>query len=204
MTTYGTIPSETQTSSNDSNLKYVSLAKERIKGGLSTRRPWKEMIQPLPHAHNLPTTFKQCFQRIITNLTFFRMNYAIVVLFILFLSLLWHPVSLIVFIVMMFAWLFLYFLRDDPLVVSGSVIDDRTVMMALSLVTVVALFLTNAKVNIIVALAVGLVVVVVHGALRETDDDDPFFANEEGRESAGGDDAKMPLKNAASSSFTLS
>lgn len=104
----------------------------------------------------------------------------------------------------MFAWLFLYFLRDDPLVVSGSVVDDRMVMMSLSLVTVVALFLTNAKVNIIVALAVGLVVVVVHGALREIDDDDQFFADEEGRGSAGGDDAKMPLKNAASSSFTLS
>jgi hypothetical protein len=199
MTTYGTIPSEAPTSSK---LQYVSLAKERIKGGLATRRPWKEMIQP--HALNLPTTFNQCFQRIKTNLAFFRMNYTIVVLFILFLSLLWHPVSLIVFIIMMFAWLFLYFLRDDPLMVSGSAVDDRMVMMVLSLVTVVALFLTNAKVNIIVALPIGVVVVVVHGGLRETDDDDQLFVDEEGLGSAGGDDAKMPLKNAASSSYTLS
>ncbi|KAE7998564.1 hypothetical protein FH972_003098 [Carpinus fangiana] len=201
MTTYGTIPSEPPTSSN---LQYVSLAKERIKGGLATRRPWQEMIQP--HALNLPTTFSQCFQRIKTNIALFRMNYAIVVLFILFLSLLWHPISLIVFIIMMFAWLFLYFLRDDPLMVSGSMIDDRTVMAVLSVVTVIALFLTNAKSNIIVALAIGVVVLVVHGALRKTDDDDDdqFFVDEEGLRSAGGENAKMPLKNAASSSYSLS
>lgn len=88
--------------------------------------------------------------------------------------------------------------------VSGSAVDDRMVMMVLSLVTVVALFLTNAKVNIIVALPIGVVVVVVHGGLRETDDDDQLFVDEEGLGSAGGDDAKMPLKNAASSSYTLS
>lgn len=91
--------------------------------------------------------------------------------------------------------------------VSGTMIDDRTVMVALSVVTVIALFLTNAKTNIIVALAIGVVAVVVHGALRQTDDDDDdnqFFVDEEGLKLAGGDNAKMPLKNAASSSYSLS
>ena len=91
--------------------------------------------------------------------------------------------------------------------VSGSMIDDRTVMAVLAVVTVIALFLTNAKSNIIVALAIGVVVLVVHGALRETDDDDDddqFFVDEEGLRSAGGENAKMPLKNAASSSYSLS
>jgi hypothetical protein len=76
------------------------------------------------------------------------------------------------------------------------------------LCAVVAIFLTNAKSNIIVALAIGVVVLVVHGALRETDDDNQFFVDEEGLRSAGGENAKMPpkmpLKNAASSSYSLS
>ncbi|XP_050262453.1 PRA1 family protein F2 [Quercus robur] len=199
MTTYGTIPAATPSSS--SNLQFVSLANERINSGLGMPRPWKEMIklQDL----SFPTSVSQLIQRIKINVAVFRMNYAIIILFILFLSLLWHPVSMIVFIVMMVAWLFLYFLRDEPLVVMGYDIDDRMVMLALLPITVLSLFLTNAKKNIIVALAIGLVVVLVHGALKETDDL-VIVDGDEGIVSGGNGDMKMPLKNPASSSFSLS
>lgn len=198
MTTYGTIPAATPSSSN---LQFVSLAKERINSGLGMPRPWKEMIklQDL----SFPTSVSQLIQRIKINVAVFRMNYAIIILFILFLSLLWHPVSMIVFIVMTVAWLFLYFLRDEPLVVMGYDIDDRMVMLALLPITVLSLFLTNAKKNIIVALAIGLVVVMVHGALKETDDL-VIVDGDEGIVSGGNRDMKMPLKNPASSSFSLS
>ncbi|PIN05334.1 hypothetical protein CDL12_22125 [Handroanthus impetiginosus] len=86
-----------------------------------------------------------------TNLGYFRMNYAIVVLLILFLSLLWHPISLIVFITMMAAWLFLYFLRDEPLVIFAWLITDRVLL-------------------------VGVVMVLIHAVVRKTDD---LFANKE-------------------------
>ena len=196
MTTYGTIPVATPTSSG---IEFVSLAGVRINSGLGTPRPWKEMIklQDL----SFPTSFFQIIQRIKINVAFFRMNYTIIILFILLLSLLGHPISLIVFIIMMVAWLFLYFLSDEPLIIFGFVINDRVVMMVLLLITATTLFLTNAKKNIIVALGIGLVVVMVHGGLRETDDS--FFVDGEGLGSGGGD-VKMPLKNPASSSFTLS
>ena len=200
MTTYGTIPAATPSSSS-SNLQFVSLAKERINSGLGMPRPWKEMIklQDL----SFPTSVSQLIQRIKINVAVFRMNYAIIILFILFLSLLWHPVSMIVFIVMMVAWLFLYFLRDGPLVVMGYDIDDRMVMLTLLPITVFSLFITNAKKNIIVALAIGLVVVMVHGALKETDNL-VLVDGDEGIVSGGKGDMKMPLKNPASSSFSLS
>ncbi|KAI3814930.1 hypothetical protein L1987_14579 [Smallanthus sonchifolius] len=165
MTTYGTIPTS---SSGGTNLEYLSRAKERIKTGLGTRRPWKEMFNL--GSINFPHNVSEAFPRIKTNTGYFRMNYAIIILFILFLSLLWLPISLIVFVVLMAAWLFLYFLRDEPLLIFHRVIDDGVVLTVLSIVTIVLLLLTDAMVNILLSILVGAVAVVVHGVLRKTDD----------------------------------
>lgn len=170
MTNYGTIP----TSSPSTNLEYISRAKERIKAGLGTRRPWKVMFNF--HALGFPPSVAEAIGRLKTNAAYFRMNYAIVVLVILFLSLLWHPISLIVFVVMVVVWLFLYFLRDEPLVLLNRIIDDRVVLIVLAVLTIVFLLLTHATFNILMALLVGAVVVVVHAAIRKTDD---LFLDEE-------------------------
>ncbi|GLT58334.1 hypothetical protein SLA2020_312340 [Shorea laevis] len=174
MTSYGTIPTSSSQSGPSTHLEYLSRAKERIKEGLGTRRPWKLMFSL--HSINLPGNFPDAVTRIKTNLAYFRMNYAIIVLIILFLSLLWHPISLIVFVVMMAAWLFLYFLRDEPLVVFNRTIDDRVVLIVLSILTIVFLFLTHATWNIVGSLLIGAAVVLVHAVFRRTDD---LFLDEE-------------------------
>lgn len=119
---------------------------------------------------DLPHGVSDAFSRIKTNIGYFRMNYAILVLVILFLSLLWHPVSLIVFVVMMAAWLFLYFLRDEPLVIFHRTIDDGVVLVVLSVATILLLLLTGATMNIISSILVGLAVVVIHAVFRSTHD----------------------------------
>ncbi|XVE70592.1 hypothetical protein DITRI_Ditri10aG0083800 [Diplodiscus trichospermus] len=201
MTTYGTIPAELPPSSN-----FIFRAREQIRSGLGTRRQWKEMVKI--QAISFPSNLNHSIERIKINAAFFRMNYVIVVLFLLFITLLWHPVSLIVFIIMMVAWLFLYFLRDDPVSIDGFVIDDHIVMTGLLLVTIAVLFLTDVTDNIIVGLSVALVFVLVHGIFRSTDD--LFFGDDEeahrlsvlrGPAEAA---APLPLKNAASSSYSMS
>ncbi|XVF49022.1 hypothetical protein PTKIN_Ptkin03bG0235600 [Pterospermum kingtungense] len=201
MTTYGTIPAELSPSSN-----FVFHAREQIRSGLATRRQWKEMFKI--QVASLPSDVNDSIRRIRTNAAFFRMNYVIIILFLLFLTLLWHPLSLIVFIIMMSAWLFLYFLRDDPVSIEGFVIDDRIVMTGLLLVTLALLSLTDVTNNIIVGLSVGLVVVLVHGIFRSTED--LFLGDEEEANRSAvlmrptQESEPLPLKNAASSSFSLS
>lgn len=175
MTTYGTIPTS---SGGGANLEYLSRAKERIKLGLGTRQPWKQMFDH--RLIKLPASVGDAIARIRTNLVYFRVNYVIVVLFILFLSLLWHPISLIVFVVLMAAWLFLYFLRDEPLVILHRTINDRVVLTVLSAVTLILLMFTGATLEILVSILVGVAVVVIHAALRKTDD---LFLDEEAAES---------------------
>lgn len=164
MTTYGTIPTASGESSPQG---FTSGAKARRRSALAICRPWRELVYA--HYFSLPSTIGAALLRIRSNAAYFAKNYIIVLLVIVFLSLLWHPVSLIVFILTMAFWLYLYFLRDEPVVVLGRTIDDRVLLAALSLVTLVLLLLTGAAGNILISLSVGVVVVSVHAAFRRDD-----------------------------------
>ncbi|TYK10102.1 PRA1 family protein C [Cucumis melo var. makuwa] len=199
MGTYGTIPTEPLPSSN---LHYTSRARERIASALGKRRPWMEMIQP--QDLSFPSSFLQLINRIENNAEYFWTNYIFIILFILFLSLLWQPISLVVFIISFLAWLYLYFLHDEPWVVRGSIVDDQLVMVVLMLITIALLLITDATKNIIISMFVGVLVVFVHGALKGSED--ALSLDEEGLSECGGGRGviKMPLKHAASSSFSRS
>ncbi|KAJ4789120.1 PRA1 family protein [Rhynchospora pubera] len=168
MTTYGTIPTS-QPATSSSPLDYISRAKNIGRSALATRRPWRELGDF--HAFSFPPrSLGPLFGRIKSNLSYFSMNYAIIVLLIVFLSLLWQPISLIVFLVCMVGWLFLYFLRDESLVLFGRTIGEGVVLAVLSIVTLVLLLLTHATLNILISLLVGILVVLVHAAIRDSEE----------------------------------
>lgn len=79
------------------------------------------------------------------------------------------------------------------------VIDDGTVLLVLSGATIGFLLLTDVTVNIVVGVAVGVMVVLLHGAVRRTDD---LFLDEEG--GGGRGDARVVLRETASDAFSPS
>ncbi|KAL3625374.1 hypothetical protein CASFOL_030828 [Castilleja foliolosa] len=189
-TTYGTIP----TAAPPLHPPLLSNSGQRIRSGVGTRQPWKELISS---SFSLPESFNAAIHRIRTNASYFHVNYAIIVLFMLFVSLLWHPLSLILFIVSMAAWLFLYFLRDRPVVICGYGVEERLILVVLSILTV-ALLLTTHAVVFVAGLAVGMVAVMAHAAFRGTSD--LVYDDVE----AGCGERVVGLKETASDSFSAS
>ncbi|KAL6864903.1 hypothetical protein ACP4OV_016054 [Aristida adscensionis] len=174
MSKYGTIPTSTSSSapegssSSSSPLGFISRAKARGASALATRRPWRELADP--RALAVPRGLAAAYRRARANAAHFAANYALLVLAVVFLSLLWHPISLLVFLACMVAWLVLFFLRDEPLAVRGRVVGEGVVIALLSTLTLVLLLLTGATANIVVSLLVGLLLVLVHAVLHRAAD----------------------------------
>ncbi|KAL6192163.1 hypothetical protein ACLB2K_038550 [Fragaria x ananassa] len=146
----------------------VTRFKEAGQSAMAAHRPWSEFSDL--SALSLPRNLSDATTRLFQNSTHFRSNYAMLVLVVLFLSLLYHPVSLIVFLLVFAAWVFFYFSRDDDVSVFGFFVGDRVVMAVLGVVTVVALVLTHVWLNVVVSGVVGAVVVCVHAVFRGTED----------------------------------
>ncbi|KAK7823784.1 PRA1 family protein F2-like [Quercus suber] len=86
---YNTLPSTSTTTTNTVAMRSI----------FATCRPWCKLVQPFS-SFTCPYTLGEATACIKRNLD---------------LSLLWHLISMIVFLAIFIAWSFLYFLRDRPL-----------------------------------------------------------------------------------------
>lgn len=173
---YGTLPTSTsathypQTSARKPPLPRLPPppVQSRATTHMATVRPWRELLDL--RSFSLPYSYSEAMSRVRRNINYFRMNYALVMLFILFCSLIYHPLSMITFLAVFVAWFFLCFFRDQPVVIFGRFVDDRILMVSLSLVTIIALVFTHVGVNVLVALVIGVVILGIHAAFRGIED----------------------------------
>lgn len=82
---------------------------------------------------------------------------------------LWQPVHLAVFVVLIIAWLYVYSRDNEPLVIFGSVIDDSALVLTLLVLTLCIILLTNVTGGILLGVLAGLPIVLVHGMCRNTE-----------------------------------
>ncbi|KAJ3676461.1 hypothetical protein LUZ60_003873 [Juncus effusus] len=166
-----------------------SLFLTRLTGSLrrtyTFARPWPELVDPsafTPRPDSLPAAIL----RLRRNLSYFKLNYSLLLLLSLTLSLLSHPFSLILLLSLLGAWAFLYLFRaadSPPVVILGRQFSDRETLLILSGLSFFLVFFTSLGSLIIYSLTVGSVIVCVHGALRVPED--LFLDEQEGVASGG-------------------
>lgn len=152
----------------------VSGVKEHGKALISTQRPWGQLLDP--GALAFPANSALAAARFHRNVAYFRSNYVLAVLVVLAVSLLWHPGALAALVALAAAWIFLFFARDQPILLFGRSVEEGTVLGVLCVVTVVALIFSSVGSTVFGAVAVGAAVVCLHAVLRGTDD---LFLDEE-------------------------
>ncbi|XP_047307002.1 PRA1 family protein F2-like [Impatiens glandulifera] len=158
MKNYGTTPKTSSPAPAVSNQRWNELV---------DRRPWKEIFDY--NSIDFPRNLNDAIERIKTNIAYFRKNYAVIVFMVVFLSLLSHPFTVIVFMILVAAWNVLYFVREEPLVVLNRTIEDWCVLLFLGTLTILMLFLSDATVNILISLAIGLMLVLIHAAIMNNE-----------------------------------
>ncbi|GJY41437.1 PRA1 family protein B3-like protein [Tanacetum coccineum] len=172
MATQPSIPTTTQPNpiATTALRSFFTRLTSSLRQSFSNHRPWSELIDRTSIAR--PESFSDATSRIRKNFSYFRINYATILAIIIAISLLTHPVSLLVIIVLLASWIFLYLFRpaDHPVIIMGRTFSSRETLVLLVFLTVVVVFLTNVGSLMISALLVGLGVLCVHGAFKVPED----------------------------------
>ncbi|XP_028790335.1 PRA1 family protein F2-like [Neltuma alba] len=157
-----------------SDLSFVSPATHASRPLYVTPRPWSQLLGF--SAFSRPRTKTDAMLRVRRNFSYFKYNYVLVSLVIIFIILFWHPIAMIVYMIVFIAWYSLYFGRDSPPVLFDQTLDDGTVLCGLGLITVLVLVLAGVWLNLFVSSIVAIVLVGLHAVFRVTDD---LFLDEE-------------------------
>ncbi|XP_027062098.1 PRA1 family protein G2 [Coffea arabica] len=157
--TYTTIPI--------SGADVITRSIQNLTASFSRCRPWPDFLAT--SAIDLPSSLSAASLRLRKNVRYFSTNYAVVASTCAAVSLIGSPVALTVVGFGFALWLVLFFFREDPMVIMGRHISDRAVIVALVLCSAAIIWFTGALTSLLMGVSVGVVVVAIHGLLRNTE-----------------------------------
>lgn len=142
---------------------------ESVKHALAQQRPWHELVDRNSFAK--PESLAEASNRIKKNLSYFRVNYGIVLVAMVAISILWSPFSILCLALLGGMWFYVFMVRVEPLVIYGRVLSEREKFIALVAVTILIMFgLTKTGAVLLSGIIIGSAAVAAHGAFRVPDD----------------------------------
>lgn len=157
----------------------IGKGQEAFNLALAQKRPWSEVVDRSQLAK--PESFSDAITRARKNWFYFRINYSLVLVSVVALSLVFNPVALFFLLTLLAGWVYLYLIRSEPLVAFGRTFSEREVLLGMSLFSIAMIFMTSVGSILITALVIGGIICFAHGAYRVPDD---LFLDEQ--ESTGG------------------
>ncbi|XP_024369196.1 PRA1 family protein B4 [Physcomitrium patens] len=154
-------------------------AQDAFNLALAQKRPWAELVDRTQLAK--PESFSEAITRTRKNWYYFRINYSLVLAGVVALSLIFNPGALFFLLALFAAWVYLYLIRSEPIVIYGRTFSEREVLLGMSLFTIIMIFMTSVGSILITALLIGGAICSAHGAYRVPDD---LFLDEQ--ETTGG------------------
>jgi len=150
---------------------------------LSQRREWTELADRSAYAK--PENFAEATGRLRKNINYFKVNYVLFMMAVMVLCLLTHPASMFMLVGLGAAWVYMFVVKTEPLVISGRTFSDREKLIGMSALSLIIIFfLSSIGTVIFMGLGLGCAGVAAHGAMRVPDDlfldenagDNGFFA----------------------------
>lgn len=171
--------SSTTTMSQSPIRVLAAKAQDAFNLALAQKRPWAELADRSQLAK--PESFSEAITRARKNWFYFRINYSLVLIGAVALSLIFNPVALFLLLGLLAGWVYLYLVRSEPLVINGRTFSEKEVLLVMSAFTILMIFMTSVGSTLTTALLIGGVLCFAHGAFRVPDD---LFLDEQ--ETTGG------------------
>ncbi|CAH8301436.1 unnamed protein product [Eruca vesicaria subsp. sativa] len=147
----------------------ISRSIHNLTSSISRHRPWSELV--FSGAFRFPERLSSLPLRSRSNFRYFSVNYSLFIGTCAAFSLVTvSPVALVVVGTIIALWLLLHFFREDPLLLWGFQVGDRTVVCFLVLASLWAVWFTSSVVSLVVGVSVGLLLCTVHSLIRNSDE----------------------------------
>lgn len=149
----------------------IAITKLRESAGhvLAQRRPWSEIVDR--SAYSKPASVAEASSRVRKNVSYFKVNYVLFMVGVLVLCLVTNPFSMFMLGTLAVAWLYLFTIRTEPLVINGRTLSEREKLWGMSALSFVLVFFLSSAGNVIfMGVCLGIAGVVIHGSFRVPDD----------------------------------
>lgn len=147
----------------------INRLQESGRAALAQQRPWSEVTDRANFSR--PENLNDALGRVRKNLNYFYANYLTIILAVVVLSMLWNPMAILWLALLAAAWIYIFMIRTEPVIISGRTLNEREKFLGLAIISIIIIFgLTTVGSVLISGVIIGAAAITVHAAFRIPDD----------------------------------